>query len=282
MARHLRHFEYAEVVGYLSTIPAVNIAGAVALTGLTFVALTGYDLLSLRYAQARLSLRRASFAAVIGYSVSQAIGNPLLTGGATRYRLYSNWGLAPTTIGKSVLFAGVSFWFGFLTLGGLLFLVQPEGLPSRLDLPISAAFVGGLCLLLPLAYLGGSLWGGDTLSLWGWTFDVPPLWMLPVQVGLAAMDLLFASGVLYLLLPQEATVSFPLILTVYLVALLVGIISHVPGGLGVFDGIVLAVLTPTLDPESVLGALLAYRALFHLLPLALAGSAFLAYEIRQL
>ena len=85
----------------------------------------------------------------------------------------------------------------------------------------------------------------------------------------------------YVLLPPEIGVSFPHLVAVYLTALLAGLVSHVPGGLGVFDSIVLLLLSPEVPPPIVLGTLLAYRGIFHLLPLTLALVAFGTFEMRR-
>jgi len=277
----LEGFEYAAVGSYLSGIPTPSIALAVVLTGVNFGIITGYDALALRYVNVRLSRRRLLFSAFVGYSVSQAIGSPLLTGGSIRYRLYSNWGLAPGQIGKAILFAGLSFWLGFLTLGGALFVLQPVPLPPSIDLPVAAAVLGLGCLVLPLLYVGVTVFGTRPIRLWIWEFERPPGWMLPAQVGLAVADLLVATGVLFILLPPSVSVPFGSVVPVYVVGLLVGVVSHVPGGLGVFDSIVLTVLSTTVEPPVVVGALLAYRGIFHLLPLTLAGGALATYELRR-
>ncbi len=281
IGRELRGFEYAEVWEYLREFPILYVLFALGLTALTFVVLTGYDALALRYVDAELSTRRIVFSAFIGYAVSQAIGNPLLTGGSVRYRLYSSWGLSPPQVAKAILFAGVSFWLGFFTLGGGVLLVTPLELASAFNLPFPASVLGGVCLLPVVAYTALTVLRDDALEFWGWSFQVPPRWMLPVQVALAAGDLLLASSVVYVLLPPEIGLSFPFLVVVYLIALLAGLVSHVPGGLGVFEGIMLLLLTPEVPPPIVLGSLLAYRGIFHLLPLVLAVLAFGAYELRR-
>jgi uncharacterized membrane protein YbhN (UPF0104 family) len=281
IVQELRGFEYGEVWAYLGDLPLPYVFAALGLTALTFVVLSGYDALALRYIDVELSTRRVAFSAFIGYAVSQAIGNPILTGGSVRYRLYSLWGLTTPQVAKAILFAGASFWLGFCTLGGGVFLFEPVALADAFAFPGSTAVVGGLCLLPVASYLGFSLFRDRPFSIWGWTLDVPPLWMLPIQIGLAVGDLLLASSVVYVLLPPEIGVSFPHLVAVYLTALLAGLVSHVPGGLGVFDSIVLLLLSPEVPPPIVLGTLLAYRGIFHLLPLTLALVAFGTFEMRR-
>lgn len=281
IVQELSGFEYAEVWGYLTELPLSYIIAALGLTALTFLVLAGYDALALRYIDVTLSSRRIGFSAFIGYAVSQAIGNPILTGGSVRYRLYSLWGLTPTQVAKAIVFAGASFWLGFCTLGGIVFLIEPLGGADVIDLPGSTSVIGGVCLLPVVAYIGFALFRDRPFAIWGWTLAVPPLWMLPIQIGLAMGDLLLASSVVYVLLPPEIGVSFPFLVAVYLTALLAGLVSHVPGGLGVFESIMLLLLTPEIPPPIVLGALLAYRGIFHLLPLTIAMLAFGSFELRR-
>ncbi len=281
IARELRGFEYAEVWAYLQQLPSSYVVLALGLTGLTFVVLTGYDALSLRYVGVRLSRRRILFSAFIGYAVSQAVGNPILTGGSVRYRLYTLWGFSASEVAKTILFAGISFWLGFFTLGGGLFLVEPTVLAESLDLPVSSVLLGLLCFAPVGLYAGGTYFRTEPFQLWGVTLDVPAWWMLPIQIALAAADLFLASSVVFVLLPPEAGISFAQLMIAYLIALLAGLVSHVPGGLGVFESIMLLILTPEVSPPVVLGALLAYRGIFHLVPLLIAALAFGGYELRR-
>lgn len=281
IAREVRGYKYSEVALYLQELPTIYVLLAIGLTFLTFVVLTGYDTLALRYVNVDLETRRVMFSAFIGYAVSQAIGNPILTGGSVRYRLYSVWGIPPAKVAKSILFAGISFWLGFFTLGGVVLLADPGALAAALDLPVRTGLVG-LLLLLPVgAYVGFTWYRTRPVTVKGWTLDVPPNWMLPVQIALAAADLALASSVLFVLLPGEVNVSLPFLLVSYLIALLAGLVSHVPGGLGVFESVLLLILTPEVPTPALLGGLLAYRGIFHLLPLVLAATAFGVYELRR-
>ena len=281
IAQKLQGFEYAEVSAYLTDLPISYVLLALGLTTLTFVVLAGYDALALRYVNVDLSTRRIAFSAFVGYAVSQAIGNPILTGGSVRYRLYSVWGLSARDMAKAILFAGASFWLGFFALGGGVFMVAPIGLSDAFDLSVSPTVLGVLCLLPVAAYVGFVVFREEPLTRWGWSLRIPPLWMLPIQVALAMGDLLLASSVVFVLLPPEIGISLPYLVAVYLTALLAGLVSHVPGGLGVFESIMLLLLSPEVPPPVVLGALLAYRGIFHLLPLTVAMVAFGAFEVRR-
>jgi uncharacterized membrane protein YbhN (UPF0104 family) len=146
-------------------------------------------------------------------------------------------------------------------------------------LSVPPSVLGVVCLVPVASYAGLAGLRSEPVTLWGWTLEVPPLWMLPVQVALAVGDLLLASSVVFVLLPPAIGISLPHLVAVYLTALLAGLVSHVPGGLGVFESVMLLLLTPQVPPPIVLGALLAYRGIFHLFPLALAMMAFGAFEL---
>ena len=276
----LRGFPLGEVKTYLADLPAAYVMIALALTSVNFVVLSGYDALAMRYVGVDLSYKRIAFSAFIGYAFSQAIGNPLLTGGGVRYRMYSSWGLSSAQIGKTILFAGVSFWLGCFALGAFLFLGQPVSL-STLDLPVRPALLGAACLLPTAGYLGVTTLRNRPVTVRGWTFEVPDQWMVPVQVGLAVADLFVAAGVFYVLLPSGADLSYLYLLGVYQIALIAGVLSHVPGGLGVFDGILLLMLKPFLPTSTIVGAILAFRGIFHLLPLTLAAISYMTFETQQ-
>jgi len=280
MVHELRDLPLSDVAAYLSSLPLTNIALALALTALNFVVLSGYDALAMRYVNVELSYRRVAFSAFIGYAFSQAIGNPLITGGGVRYRLYSSWGLTTEQIAKTVLFAGVSFWMGCFALGSFLFLGQPVSLHA-LDLPVQPAWIGVACLIPAVSYVGVTAVRDRPLRIRGFSLSMPAPWMVLAQIGIAVADLFVAASVLYILLPSGADISYLYLLGVFQIALIAGVMSHVPGGLGVFDGILLMMLGPFLSTSIVVGAILAFRVIFHILPLTIATISYLYFETRQ-
>lgn len=280
LVHELRDLPLQEVSDYFVNLPGSLILLAMVLTVTNFLVLSGYDALAMRYVGVEMSYRRVALSAFIGYAFSQAIGNPLITGGGVRYRLYSVWGLSASQIAKTVLFAGISFWLGCFALGTVIFLGQPMSLQT-LDLPISPAAVGIVCLLPTAAYIGITMSRKRPITIRGWTLEIPDLWMVPAQVGIAATDLVVAASVLYVLLPSSVDISYLYLLGVFQIALIGGVMSHVPGGLGVFDGILLLMLGPFLPTSAIVGAVLAFRVIFHILPLTIAAFAYLLFESRQ-
>ena len=78
-----------------------------------------------------------------------------------------------------------------------------------------------------------------------------------------------AAAVLFVLLPGGYNLDYPTFLAAYIFACLIGIASHAPGGLGVFEATILVALN-RLPYEQVLGALLIFRVIYYVLPFVLA------------
>jgi phosphatidylglycerol lysyltransferase len=274
----LRGFRYTDVVAYFRSMPAWTVGAALGLTGVNYALLTVYDWLGVRYVGARLPYRKSALAAGIGYSFSIALGHAYLTGGAARYRLYSAWGLSGTDIAKIIVFCGMSFWIGYAALGGAVFTLAPPTIPEELRLPMSLRPLGVILLIILAVYLVVSARRRASIRLAEWHFEIPALRLTVAQGSVAIVDMLLSATILYVLLPASPETSFFQLVAVFLLATIAGYLSQVPGGLGVFDGVVLLLVTPPLDPASVLGALLAFRGIFYLLPLLIGATTFGVYE----
>jgi len=100
-----------------------------------------------------------------------------------------------------------------------------------------------------------------------WTFPLPPIKIFSLQVSIAFLDWALAGSILYVLLPPSSGLTYFGFLGIYLLAQVAGLVSQVPGGLGVFETVVILLLSPHLPASEVLGSLLAYRGMYYILPL---------------
>ena len=276
----LTEYRYQDVATYLRALPPSQWAAALLATALSYLVTTGYDWLALRYIRRPLPWPKVGFAALLSYAFSNSVGLSVLTSGSLRYRLYSSWGLTAVDIARIVLFTTLTLWLGILTVGGAVLALDPLDLGAISYLALDHRLLGLLLLILPIAYLLLGALRRQPLKLRSWELPmVRPRLALP-QLAVGALDWVMASVVLYALLPAAATIGFGQLLGVFLVAQIVGLISHVPGGLGVFESLVLLLLQDRLPAADLLGALLAYRLMYYLLPLVLAAIALGLYELR--
>lgn len=271
--RELAAYHLKDILRQLSLIPAPRLWGAVLLTLASYGVMTTYDALALRYVKHPIAAARTGLASFVGYAFSNNIGLSMIAGASVRYRLYSAWGLSVMEISQVVLFCTVSLWLGFFLLFGAISAALPAAVPPALHLPFATTRgLGLLCLALVAGYTLLAGLGKKTIVLRGEELRWPPIGMVPWQLAIGALDWGLAAGVLFVLaVPSGSEVAFPVFLGAYLLAQLAGLVSQVPGGLGVFESVFTVLLTPTVPAPQVLGGLLAYRVVYYWLPLAAAA-----------
>jgi phosphatidylglycerol lysyltransferase len=267
----LRTYHPKDILAALHSLPATRLLLTLLLTSLSYTAATGYDTLSARYLGLSLPYRRTALAAFTGTTFSNNMGLGILTGGSIRFRLYAAWGLSAGQISRLVLFNALTLWLGFLSLGGIVFTLEPLTAPRALHLPfVSVRPIGLAFLVIVASYLVLTLVVRKPMSFRGRTFEVPRPRFFPLQIAVALVDWGVAGASLYVLLPAQADLSYPAFLGIYMLALLAGILSQVPGGLGVFETVFLLLMSSRAPASQLLGSLLAYRGIYYLLPLTVA------------
>ncbi len=272
----MREFRWSEVRTAVAALPAGHVVLAVLLTIGSFLILSTYDALGLRYAGHPLRYARTALASFIGYAFSNALGFPLLTGAPVRYRLYTAWEVEAARIRDLVAFYTASFWIGFLALGGVALFLSPVHLPRLLGLPTRP--LGIVFALLAAAYVLWGVWGRGGMQVGGWRISPPGPALTLAQLVVSMADWAAAAAVLFVILPPHTGLSYPGFLGIFLLAQVAGLVSHVPGGLGVFEAVILTLLPDDIGHGALLGSLLVYRAVYYLLPLLAAVAALGAFE----
>jgi phosphatidylglycerol lysyltransferase len=276
----LAHYRWHDVMVYLETLPAVQIALAVALTLAGYLMMTGYDTLAFRYIRHPLPYRKIALASFIGYAFNNNVGLSGLVGGSLRYRLYNAWRLSAVEIAKVIAFYTITFWLGFVLLGGSLFIFAPPQVPASVHLPFNSIRILGFVLLLPaIAYLTWVIVRRQPVRIRQWEFELPAPRLMVAQVLISGADWMIAAAVLYILLPDQLPTGFTHFLGIFLLAQIAGVASNLPGGLGVFEAIILLFLAPYYPASAILGSLVAFRAIYYLLPLIVATILLASHEI---
>jgi phosphatidylglycerol lysyltransferase len=278
----LKTFNFQDALRSFHELPNQSILLCFLLTILSYLVMSGYDLLALRYIHHPLSYPKIGVASFIGYAFSNNIGLSMLAGGSVRYRLYSSWGLTAFEITEVVGFCTLSLWLGFFALGGAAFLLEPMSIPNALRVPFySLRFVGILFLASVLTYVLFSLLRKKAFSIGEWEFYLPSPKLLTAQILVAMFDWALAGTTLFVLLPESATLSWPWFISVYMLGQFMGLISQLPGGLGIFETVVIYLTTSVLPVHHMVAALLAYRGIYYFLPLLAAAGLLAGQEILQ-
>lgn len=281
IANELRQYNYRDILNSLAAIPKSRLSWAIWLTALGYLVMIGYDILGFNYINRSLSWNKIAFTNFISSAFSNTIGFALLTGSAIRYRFYASWGVSAVAIAQVIAFANFTFWLGMFAVAGLLFLINPLKIPTQLHLPFATVRpIGVIFLLLVAAYLLGSIFIKQPLIIRGHEFRFPSFKISLAQIAISSFDWILAAAVLYALLPSNISLSYLDFLGIYLLAMFAGIVSNVPGGLGVFETIILLILSSKVSAAAVLGSMLAYRGVYYFLPLLVAVGLLGIYEIR--
>jgi phosphatidylglycerol lysyltransferase len=272
-------YRWRDILQHMRAIQTSQLVGAVVLTAAGYGCLTLYDALGLRFAGARVPYPRLALISFMGYAIGHNVGLNTLSGGAIRLRAYSVLGLPTKQIATVVAFGTLTFCLGAAALLGLSLLAEAPMSAAVLHLHAPIIVAAG-CMLLAgvLAYLMLACSRHEPLRWRRLCIPVPSPGIAFGQVAVASGDLLCAAGVLYSLLPSHSHVGFAAFAAMFIIAIAAGIISNVPGGVGVFESVLL-LLFRSVPPDQLLGSLLAYRIIYYLIPFAAALCLLGAHEL---
>lgn len=281
--KQLQNHGLPEILASLATTPASLVTAAIALTIINYLVLAAYDWLALLYTGHRNIPRlKMLAAALLSYSISNNTGHAWAAGGSVRYRFYSRWGVPGWDILKISLFQAVTYWLGALSLGLAGSLLMPLLLAHSTQPPQSIHWLSLICAIaLGIYWLAIGYWR-KPLTIKGFELTLPSPALTLWQTLIASIDVVLSSLVLWVLLLSTLKLGFATFLVIFVVAQVMGVISQVPGGIGVFESAFLWLMAANVDERQhlhLVSALLLYRAIYYFLPLLLAGCGLLGSEL---
>ena len=275
----LAAYRYDDIATQLAAIPHSRLALSLALTALGYLSLTGYDALAQRWIRSGLRYPRIALASFIAYVFSHNVGLSFFGGSVVRYRIFTSWGVSAPDLARAISFNLITFWLGYLCVAGLALTLDPIALPGAWHPALASSRpLGWLFLGLLAAYLLSSLRRVRRLRMRGFELELPGPGMTGAQLGVASIDWLLAAGVFFALLPATPGLTFGRFVGIYVLAQVAGLVSHVPAGLGVFETVMVLLLSPWFAGDAVLATAVAYRIVYYLLPLVAAIALFAGYE----
>lgn len=275
-----RQIDWWQVFDSVRRLAPSTVAIAAVLAAASHALYSTFDLLGRRWTGHRLSAADVVPVTFVSYAFNLNFG-ALIGGVAFRYRMYSRLGLANGVIARVVGLSLVTNWLGYIVLAGLVFasgLVAPPD-SFRIGAPALRA-LGVAVLMAGIAYLAlCALSKRRDFDFRGQAFTLPPFRMALTQLAIGSLNWLIIAAVIHTLLRQA--LPYPTVLGVLLVAALAGVLTHVPAGLGVLEAVFIALVGDAMPKGELLAGLLAYRALYYLAPLAVAGAVYLLIEGRS-
>src|SRR4030081_1665758 len=275
MVRTPKGADTGVILAALTEIPPYHIALAALCVVGAFCTLTFYDFFALRpIGKTQVPYRIAAMSSFTSYTIGHNIGATVFTGGAIRFRIYSDYGLTAIDVAKICFLSGLTFWLGNLVVLGVGMTYHPHA-TSAMDLlpPAMNRLIAIGCLAGIAAYFIWLVMGKNRRELGqnGWKVMLPSARLTLLQVLIGVVDLGFCALAMYLLMPAHPGIDFISLAVVFILATLLGFASHAPGSLGVFDAAMLVAL-PEFGREQLLATLLVFRILYFLIPFGISIS----------
>lgn len=267
LIRTLKGVDVGVILAALQDTSPMQIALAALCVVGAFFTLTFYDLFALRtIGKKHVPYRIAALSSFTSYTIGHNIGATVFTGGAIRFRIYSEWGLSAIDVAKICFISGLTFWLGNLFVLGVGLIWHPEAatpmflLPSWINRLIGIGGIIGIA-----AYLLWLSFDRRELGRNGWKVTLPSARLTLLQIAIGVVDLGFCALAMYILIPTQPEIDFLSLSVVFILATLLGFASHAPGSLGVFDAAMLVAL-PQFGKEHLLATLLVFRVLYFVIP----------------
>jgi phosphatidylglycerol lysyltransferase len=276
----LRDVKPQELWTGLQGVPLSSLALSVLFMGLSFLFMIGYDASALFYLKKRLPWRTVALGAFTGYAFSNTVGMALVSGASIRYRIYVEAGLDGMDIAKIAAFCALAFGIGAHVVAAASLALHPGLLADRLNLPVDLLRgVGMFGLALAAGVLLWLIPRPRSFRLWRWQVNLPGWRLSLTQLAITVFDILFSVACLYVLLPPDS-VPYGTLVLVFVLAAALGVASHVPAGLGVFEAVMMTALGDNVPMAQLMVALVLFRVIYYLLPLSLAIGLLVWREVR--
>ena len=274
----------------IGNVPVTGYTLAACSALMAYIALAWYDRIALIHLnrQNEISWPFIASCSFVTYALGHNIGASVLSGGLVRYRAYGACGLSAMEVAILVALCSFTFAYGTVLLTGIVFVIKPEivlpladlipvlALPPPLVRTIGMAMIG-LCAL----YVLGSWRHFKPLHFRSVHIVYPRLPVVTRQLLAAPLELIAAAGIIHFVLPEAGHPGFITVLGAFLLSFSAGLVSQTPGGIGVMEAVFLALL-PTVPPSDVVAALLIWRLMYLLIPLAISLPIVVAFERAQL
>jgi phosphatidylglycerol lysyltransferase len=281
LSRIVRDVSYEALMATLRSMPPRAIAAALAATVTSYVALMANDFSALRYARAKPPLTALLLASFCGNVLGNVVGLGSLSGAAVRFRVYAAAGLSTGQIARVTLFIAAAFALGLATTAGVGLGIGARAVGPLLGLSLLLLrCFGSLLLGFVAAFLVFCATGRAPISLGPIRVELPDCRLVAVQIVMTMIDIGAAAATLWVLLPA-IDVHFAGFVAIYAMALGLGILSHAPGGVGVFEAVVLFAIRAEGSTSAIAAALVAYRAIYFLVPFFVATALLAGSEIRR-
>lgn len=283
---HMAHtLDIAQMKSVILATPPLTMFKAVGVVIAAYILLSIYDLIAVRYLKTDIPYPKILNTSLTAFSICHTLGVSMLSAGAVRFRYYGKYGVESAKIANIILLVSLAFSYGMMTVIGISLVVNPHMLSQLLAnvswlsaiSPLVFKIIGLVILVLIVVSLIFAGKSGRAFVIKNWQLQLPPATVLFRLIVLAVVDIALVAYIIHMLIPASTQVSYLEVFSAYVQAITVGIISHVPGGLGVFE-LTMVTSLPKVDKTTLLSVLLLFRILYYLIPFILGIVSFVLHE----
>lgn len=261
-----------DVIKHLHELSFTSIFIALIFTAGSYLIVTGYDIVALNHIRQKVPYSRAALSAFLASTFGNNLGFAVLTGTSIRYRIYSQVGLSALQIAGLSSMCALTTMLGMSSIFGIAMFLQTGDI-TQTGIPIPPQVMrvlGGMVLSLLIGYLICVSFRPLTFRTRSWSLRMPSAKSALAQIILATSNLTVVASLIYFLLPSDLETSYIAFLSVFALALIAGSASNVPGGIGIFESVMLVGL-PEIPPAALLSSILVFRCIYYLTPLLIAS-----------
>jgi glycosyltransferase 2 family protein len=272
LLRVFREIDFGGVVAALRAQPPRALVLSIVCVVAGYLVLTCYDVFALRaIGRGNVPYRVAALASFTSYTIGHNLGAPIFTSGIIRYRVYSGWGLSVREIARIAFITSLTYWLGNAFVLGCGIALAPGAASAINHLPAPVNRLIGIAALMGLnCYMLWLLPRPRSIGRSHWRIALPDPPATLVQIAIGSLDLTLVTLAMYALLPAQPAIDFFELLVIFVTAMLIGVVSYVPGSLGVMEAAMFIGL-PQFRSEDLLASLLTFRVLYFLMPLIVAA-----------
>lgn len=276
----VKEYSLANIIKNLTSIPLTYLAAAFLFAFISYLITSRYDYLAFKHLKRDLPNLKVTMASFISYAFSYNFGFGAIIGTSLRYYFYTHWGISIADITRIVVFSSICVWVGILSLAGTIFIIEPV---AHTTLPllkyILNPYSGFFLLALTFIYIILCYKFDKPFIIKNHEIKLPSLKMAFIQISLGLFDWMATGAILYSLITPFIHIPFFAFLQIYLIAQISAMVSQIPGGIGIFDTVIIYSLSKHTSADILLGSLIAYRTIFYLIPFIIAIIIFFSHEI---
>ncbi|MBM3094962.1 UPF0104 family protein [Ensifer sp. T173] len=260
----LREYTFTEIIDALGTLPGKNVALALCFAAGSYLCLSCFDALAVRYVGRSLAFHQIMLASFVSLSIGHNVGVAALSSAAVRYRYYSRWGLTTGDVALIVVFCGTTVALGLSTLGSFALFLRAADAASMMHIAEGTVYgVAIIAALVPVGYLMLAATLRRPVRFRQRNFRFPSLHLAAFQIVVGSLNFAFVAACLHQTLSAFTQAAYFKVATVSIIANVAAIISHVPGGLGVLEATVVQILPGVTS----LAAVIAFRVIYYFIPI---------------